>query len=413
MARRRALIAGGGLGGLTAALALSRRGWEVCVFERAPTLEPVAAGISLWPNGLRALDQLGIGDAVRSAGQRPGPGGVRRPDGTWLVRNDLSAAVQERFGEPLVLLHRAELADIIVRALPFGVVQAATRVLRVNPGGEGSPATLITEHGEGDADLVVAADGIRSAMRSLLFPSDTPVGQVDPVGYSSWRMVVPDPGNLAKDDTGFETWGPDGRRFAVMPLKHRRLYCYATATETAAATSGGPSPIDRLHQHFGDWHEPIPAILAGLHEEDVMHHAVEDLHPGLPAFHRGRVAIIGDAAHAMTPDLGQGGGMALEDAVVLGSLVGEGKVGDGCFSVPIPGSLEKFTRLRQPRTSMVARRSRRMGRLSSSAPYAAQVMAARMVNVLPGRPAAHSLTAIVDWRPPELPPADPPPSSAC
>ncbi len=411
MARRRALIAGGGLGGLTAALALSRRGWEVCVFEQAATLEPVAAGISLWPNGLRALDQLGVGAAVRAAGQSPGPGGVRRPDGSWLVRNDLSAAVQERFGEPLVLLHRAELADIIVRALPFGVVQAATRVLGVHPGGEGTPATLITEHGEGDADLVVAADGIRSTMRSFLFPNEAPtVGQVDAAGYSSWRMVAPNPGNLPEDGTGFETWGPEGRRFAVMPLKHNRLYCYAIATETNAEVG---SPLDRLHQHFGDWHEPIPAILAGLHEEDVMHHAVEDLHPGLPAFHRGRVAIIGDAAHAMTPDLGQGGGMALEDAVVLGSLAGEGKIGDGYVSVPIPGVLEDFSRLRLPRTSMVARRSRRMGRLSSSAPYAAQVMAARMVNVLPGRPAARSLTSIVDWRPPELPPADPPPSTAC
>lgn len=402
MARRRALIAGGGLGGLTAALALSRRGWDVCVYEQAPTLEPVGAGISLWPNALRSLDQLGVGEAIRAAGRAPGEGGVRRPDGTWLVRNDISSDVQERFGEPLVLLHRADLADIIVRALPFGVVQAATRVTGVHPGGDETPATLITEHGDGDADLIVAADGIRSALRGFLFPEHTPPG---PAGYTAWRMVVPAPAELTEQDTGFETWGSDGRRFAVLPLRDGRLYCFATAAQHE------PSPedwLEELHRHFGGWHEPIPAILAGLGPEQLMHHTVEDLQPDLPAFHRGRVALIGDAAHAMTPDLGQGGGMAIEDAVVLGSLAGDGRIGEGLVSVPIPAALEEFSRQRRPRTSMVARRSRRMGRLSSVAPYRAQLVAARMVNVLPGQPAARSLTSIVDWRPPELPPADPP-----
>ncbi|MBT0771844.1 FAD-dependent monooxygenase [Kineosporia sp. J2-2] len=407
MARRRALIAGGGLGGLAAALALYRRGWDVCVFEQGPDLEPVGAGISLWPNGLRSLDQLGIGDAVRAAGRSPGAGGVRQPDGTWLLREDLSGAVRERFGDPLLLLHRADLAEVVVRALPFGVVQASTRVLGVHPGGEGTPATVITEHGESDADLVVAADGIRSGLRGFLFPRHA---EPSPEGYSTWRMVVPDPGGL---DTGFETWGSDGRRFAVAPLAGDRLYCYATASQDSSDGQPAARQIDRLHQHFGDWHEPIPAILAGLTDDRVLHHPVEDLNPGLPAFHRGRVALIGDAAHAMTPDLGQGGGMALEDAVVLASLVGDGRIGEGYRSVPIPAALEEFSAQRQPRTGMVARRSRRMGRLSSVTPYPAQVMAARALSVVPGRPAARGLTSIVGWRPPELPPADPPPTTGC
>ncbi|MCD5349558.1 FAD-dependent monooxygenase [Kineosporia mesophila] len=398
MARRRALIAGGGLGGLTTALALHRRGWDVCVFEQAITLEPVAAGISVWPNGLRSLDRLGIGDAVRQIGRVPGPGGLRQPDGTWLIRNNISAAVQEKFGDPVVALHRAELANVIVQALPFGVVRADTRVTGVRAGDAGTPATLITEHGDDEGDLVVAADGIRSVVRSLLFPSpEAPA----PVGYTSWRMVVPDPGGLSPDDTGFETWGPDGRRFAVMPLKDQGLYCYATAP------GDDDSGVEGLRQLFGDWHDPIPALLENLVEEQIMRHPVEELNPGPSAFHQGRVALIGDAAHAMTPDLGQGGSMALEDAVVLASLVGEGRVGAEFENVPIPPALEKFTAARQERTQMVARRSRQLGRLSSATPHRAQVLTAQVLNALPGTPLARGLHSIVNWEPPQLPPADP------
>ncbi|WP_285599765.1 FAD-dependent monooxygenase [Kineosporia sp. NBRC 101731] len=415
MTRRRALIAGGGLGGLTAAAALHRRGWDVCVFEQAITLEPVAAGISVWPNGLRSLDRLGIGDAVREIGRVPGPGGLRQPDGTWLIRNNISAAVQEKYGDPVVALHRAELANVIVQALPFGVVQADTRVTGVRAGDADTPAALITEHGESEGDLVVAADGIRSVVRSLLFPS--PVAPA-PVGYTSWRMVVPDPGGLSPEDTGFETWGPDGRRFAVMPLKDQSLYCYATAASDGGAgddrddrddgdNETGSSGVQELRRLFGDWHDPIPALLENLVEEQVMRHPVEELNPGPSAFHQGRVALIGDAAHAMTPDLGQGGSMALEDAVVLASLVGEGRVGPEFENVPIPPALEKFTQVRQARTQMVARRSRQLGRLNSAAPHRAQVLTAQVLNALPGTPLASGLASIVNWEPPPLPPADP------
>jgi 2-polyprenyl-6-methoxyphenol hydroxylase-like FAD-dependent oxidoreductase len=402
VAARRALIAGGGLGGLTAAVALHQLGWQVCVLEQAPTLEPVGAGISLWPNALRALDTIGVGEAARAHATLSGPSGIRTPDGRWLSRSDIGRAVQERFGDPLVLLHRAELAELLVEKLPFGAVQADTRVLGVHIGAaaDSAPATLIHQYGEAEAELVVAADGIRSVLRSFLYPQYPGPSYA---GYTAWRMVVPalgdpEPGATGSGvesspetgvETGFETWGTDGRRFAVLPLGQGRLYCYATCTAAANTRSDDePAELARL---FGDWHDPIPQIIGALRPDQVLHQDVEELATPLPSFHRGRVALIGDAAHAMTPDLGQGGGMAIEDAVVLARLLGEDR--------PVVPALQEFTEQRLPRTTMVARRSRRAGRMYS-APYGAQVLAARLVGRLPAPAVVRGLNSVVDWRPP-------------
>jgi 2-polyprenyl-6-methoxyphenol hydroxylase-like FAD-dependent oxidoreductase len=392
VAARRALIAGGGLGGLTAAVALHQQGWQVCVFEQAETLEPVGAGISLWPNALRALDTIGVGEPARTHATLSGPSGIRVPDGRWLSRSDLGAAVRQRFDDPLVLLHRAELAELLVQQLPFGAVQASTRVLGVHVGADAdsAPATLIHQYGETEAELVVAADGIRSVLRTFLYPQYPGPSYA---GYTAWRMVVPAPPGVT---TGFETWGTDGRRFAVLPLSEGRLYCYATCTAEPGTTfEDEPAELARL---FGDWHEPIPQLIADLEPEQVLHQDVEELATPLPSFDRGRVAMIGDAAHAMTPDLGQGGGMAIEDAVVLAQLLGEDQ--------PVVPALHEYTRQRLPRTTMVARRSRRAGRMYS-APYGAQVLAARLVGRLPGPALARGLSTVVDWRPPTGPPPTP------
>jgi 2-polyprenyl-6-methoxyphenol hydroxylase-like FAD-dependent oxidoreductase len=383
---RRALIAGGGLGGLTAAVALYQNGWEVCVFEQAPTLEPVGAGISLWPNALRALDRLGVGEQARTHATLSGPSGVRTPDGKWVTRSDLGTAVRDRFGDPLVLLHRADLASMLVEQLPFGAVQADTRVLGVHPGAETAPATLITEHAESEADLVVAADGIRSVLRGFLYPQHPGPSYA---GYTAWRMVVP----AAGAQTGFETWGTGGRRFAVLPLGDDRLYCYATTTVSPGVQHDDEKA--ELQRLFGDWHEPIPQIIAALQPGELLHQDVEELATPLPTFDRGRVALLGDAAHAMTPDLGQGGGMAIEDAVVLASVL-EGQ--------PVVPGLHEYTQQRLPRTTAVAKRSRRAGRMTT-APYGAQLLAVRLMGRLPTKTFTRTLNSTLNWQPP------PPPST--
>lgn len=380
---RRAVIAGGGLGGLTAAVALHRSGWQVRVLERAERLEPVGAGISLWPNALRALDSIGVDVRTGAGAVLAGQSGVRRPDGRWLARNDVADALQKQFGDRLLLIHRAELAELLAARLPADTVHTGVTVTGVEPGDEDRPAVVHTDTERLDADVVVGADGIRSVVRGVLFP-DHPAPRY--AGYTAWRMVVPAPPGVRM---GTETWGRNGERFAVLPLGADRLYCYATAAKPAGEY-GADHGVAELRRRFGDWHEPIPQILDLLTPDLLLHHDIEELTAPPPTYHRGRVALIGDAAHAMTPDLGQGGCMAIEDAVVLAALLDKESV---------TSALPEFTAVRRPRTAAIATRSRRAGRLYQM-PYAVQLLAARLMSAAPDGAVIRGLRSTVDWHPP-------------
>ncbi|MET9395577.1 FAD-dependent monooxygenase [Streptomyces sp. NPDC006624] len=337
---RRAVVIGGGIGGLTAAAALRTRGWQVTVLERARSLEPVGAAISLAPNSLRALDVIGLGDEIRDLAAWAGDGGVRTPSGRWLSRSSADA-VAERFGGPLVLLHRATLIASLASRLPSDAVRTDAAATLADPGDAGRPARVRTADGELEADLVVGADGIRSAVRHALFPAHPgPVYS----GFTTWRLVIPVPG---AEFASHETWGR-GRIWGTHPLKDGRVYAYAAAVTPA----GEHAPDDEraeLLRRFGDWHHPVPAVLAAARPEDVLRHDVHHIADPLPAFHRGRVALLGDAAHAMPPTLGQGGNQAIEDAVVLAHH---------CDDLPA------YTAARLPRTTAVARQAVRVARLN-------------------------------------------------
>src|SRR5215212_3620940 len=162
----RAVVVGAGIGGLATAVALGRAGVEVRVLERAPQLTEVGAGLSLWPNALRALDALGLGDAVRAAGVAQATGGLRRPDGRWLARSS-TAEVSRRFGD-VVMLARTDLLDVLRAAVPPGIVRTGVEVTGLD---QRSDEVVVT-HGGGHetADLVVGADGLRSVVRALAVP---------------------------------------------------------------------------------------------------------------------------------------------------------------------------------------------------------------------------------------------------
>ncbi|GGZ86528.1 FAD-dependent monooxygenase [Streptomyces echinoruber] len=379
----RAVVIGGGIGGLTAAAALHRRGWQVTVLERARSLEPVGAAVSLAPNALRALDVIGAGDEIRGLAAWQGEGGVRTPRGRWLARTDARAAA-ERFGGPLVLLHRATLIAALAARLPDGAVRTGAPAALADPGGAGRPARVTTPAGELTADLVVAADGVRSAVRRTLFP-DHP-GTVYS-GFTTWRLVLPAPG------AGFaphETWGR-GRLWGTQPLKDGRLYAYAAAVTPA----GGRAPDDEraeLVRLFGSWHTPIPDILAAARPEDVLRHDVHHIAVPLPAFHRGRTALLGDAAHAMPPTLGQGGNQAVEDAVVLAH-----------HAAPHAPDLPAYTAARLPRTTGITRQAVRIARLNLLRdPVGVTVRDAALAALSRAAPGLllRGFDGIADWRPP-------------
>ena len=362
----RAIIIGGGIAGLACALALTRRGWQVEVLERAPEFTEVGAGLSLWPNALRALDALGVGGAVRGRATLAGQAGIQDAAGRWLSRLD-TAELERRYG-PVAMIHRADLLAVLRAAVPDEVLRPGVTVTSVRPDG-----TVLHSGGESRADLVVGADGLRSVTRRSVW-SDAPAPRY--VGYTSWRLVTPP---VPVTETA-ESWGR-GERFAYARLSDGRIYCYATANAPEAAADGG---LAELARRFGRWHDPIPALLAAADPAAVLHHDLYEL-PPLKTYTSGRVALAGDAAHAMTPNLGQGACQALEDAVVLGDAMASG------------AGLAAYDRQRRPRAQMITRRSRRLGAAAQWATPAAVHLRAAAVRLLPPSSFARSLAPVLDW----------------
>ncbi|MEE1942010.1 FAD-dependent monooxygenase [Streptomyces sp. TRM 70361] len=388
MHQPRAVVVGAGIGGLTAAAALHRHGWRVTVLERAAALEPVGAGIALAPNAQRALDVIGLGDAVRAMSAWQGEGGLRTPSGRWLSRTTQDAAA-ERFGGPVVIAHRADLVTLLAARLPQGAVRTGAPARIADPGAADRPATVRTGRGEElAADLVVAADGIHSAARSVLFP-----GHPGPryAGFTAWRFVAPAPG---RPFAPHETWGR-GALWGTVPLHDGRVYAYATAT-VPAGTRFPAGERAELLRRFGGWHHPVPELLAAVPPDAILRNDVYRAAAAPPAYHLGRTALLGDAAHAMAPSLGQGGCQAVEDAVVLAHHA----AGGGAETVR---ALAAYTRDRLPRTMDVVRRSTRVGRLFTLSSVPACVLRDALVaaaNRVGPRLALRSLDGIADWRPP-------------
>ncbi|HEY0700235.1 MAG TPA: FAD-dependent oxidoreductase, partial [Micromonospora sp.] len=308
-----AVVVGGGIGGLSAALALRRAGWTVTVLERAPRFEPVGAGIALMANALRGLDELGVGPAVRAEGRVDASGGIRRWDGRWLTRVD-GAEMARVLGTAALGIHRATLHRILADALPGNALVAGAEVVGVTAG----PPPEVTWLRDGErctvrADLVVGADGIHSVLRSRLWPQLPP-----PVyaGATAWRGVTRRrwDGELLVA----ASWGP-GAEFGMVPLGDGRIYWYGAVN--APAGQRFPDEMAAVRARFGSWHPPIPALLDATDADSVLRNDIHHLATPLPGYVRGGVALLGDAAHAMTPYLGQGAGQAIEDAVVLGRAV--------------------------------------------------------------------------------------------
>ncbi|MFI1972404.1 FAD-dependent monooxygenase [Streptomyces cinnamoneus] len=387
MEQPRAVVVGAGIGGLTAAVALHRRGWRTVVLERAASLEPVGAGISLAPNSQRALDVIGLGDEVRALAAWQGDGGLRSPSGRWLSRTD-SAAAARRFGGPLVLLHRATLAGLLAGALPDGTVRTGRPATLADPGGPDRPARVTTPDGDLEADLVVGTDGINSPARRMLFPAHP--GPVH-TGFTTWRVVTPAP---ERPFAPHETWGTAGL-WGTHPLKDGRVYAYASAAAPAGSRAHDDERAELLRR-FGTWHHPVPDVLAAADPAGILRNDVHFMAEPLPAFHRGRTALLGDAAHAMPPNLGQGGNQAVEDAVVLAH-----------HAAPVPGgvpaALAAYTHDRLPRTAEVVRRSARTARMAllSGAPAVAlrDTAIATVSHLAPGL-LLRGFDGIADWRPP-------------
>jgi 2-polyprenyl-6-methoxyphenol hydroxylase-like FAD-dependent oxidoreductase len=367
----RVIVVGGGIAGLSAAIALRRTGNEVVVLERAPRIDPVGAGITLFANAMRALDRLGVREAVAARGAAATRSAILTWRGRELTR------VPPDLLEGTIALHRAELQAVLAAqvgemrlgAEVVAAVQADGVIARCADGSE--------ERGE----LLVGADGLSSVVRRAI--ADVPIRYA---GYTAWRGVssVPvGPGRLT------ESWGV-GERFGLVDIGRAGTYWFATKNAPEGEADEPQGRKAEVVRRFSGWHEPVAAVVGAADDTAILRNDVYYLEP-LPRWSDGRLVLVGDAAHATTPGIGQGAAQAIEDAVVLA---------DRLASRGDPGiALTEYESIRRPRTEAVLRISRRADKAAQLASPIGWRLRNALVRRLPERAQRRQLEPLVRHEP--------------
>jgi 2-polyprenyl-6-methoxyphenol hydroxylase-like FAD-dependent oxidoreductase len=301
------VIAGAGIGGLVLGVALRRAGLSVRIFERAPALLPVGAGITVQTNAMLALRAIGLEAAVAEAGHELKRGTLLTDQGRVLSTMLVSEMTQE-LGAPMIAIHRARLQEVLQKALGPECLTLGVKV----EGFHEEPDAVAVKLSDGTqtrAQLLVGADGLHSAVRAQLLGD----GEPRYAGYTSWRGVCEVLG-LAEPELTVEMWGR-GLRFGIVPIEAGHTYWFATAN----LPEGGHDVVDPhadLLARFGNWKAPVRTLIEKTPAAAIVRTDIHD-RPPVRQWFQGHVVLLGDAAHPMTPNMGQGGGQAVEDAVVL------------------------------------------------------------------------------------------------
>lgn len=345
--RARVIVAGGGIGGLSAALALRKAGHEVLVLERAPHVRAAGCGVHLWSNAVLALQDLGVAEPLLALA----PAQTRCEFQTWDGARLATWPVQrfaDRLGQPVVAVGRDDLVDILAGALGPEHVRGDAHVTGFRQSGNGVTARL-SDGSEVHGDVLVGADGINSAVRRQLLGDAPP----DYTGYVAWRATVQYDQPLPDDL--FRCMFGRGTRFVYYAIAPGRVHWMSVAN-AAPGGRDGPDVRDVLLERHRGWAPPVSDLIAATPRGNILRNDVVDRRPDA-RWGDGRVTLLGDAAHPMNFNVGQGACQAIEDAVVLATTLAQ--------HADVPAALRAYEEARRPRTAAMQRTARVIGRMGA------------------------------------------------
>jgi salicylate hydroxylase len=339
----RVAIVGGGIGGLAAANALLQQGMDVRIYEQAPALTEVGAGVALQPNGIRMLRRLGLGDELVRCGARWLDPQFRHSDGSYIASmwpTELLSQI-EFYG-----MHRADLLGMLVDRLPGDIVKTGHRCIAFEQ--DDAQAVIHFVNGaRATADVVIAADGIHSTLQQFVVAPSAPLSS----GSVAYRGVIP-AASVSWPPGGMRNWLGAGRHFLVYPVRAGKLINYVGFVPTAEQMKeswSAPGDPAALAQEFAGWDPMVEAIIAQV--SATFRWGLYDREP-LATWTRGRLALLGDAAHPMLPHGGQGANQAIEDAVALATVLSR------TDRASVRRALLIYESLRRERTARVQRSAR-------------------------------------------------------
>ncbi|MBI3556735.1 MAG: FAD-dependent monooxygenase [Deltaproteobacteria bacterium] len=378
MKNRKTAIVGAGIGGLATAIAAADGGNHVEVFERSSEIKGVGAGMALWPNATRVLRQLGVLDQCVL---KSGPLellSVRLAGGKVVMK-----IPTEKFSTPAIALRRVDLHEALLSRLRGLRIQTGQHCLGIREADEG--AYLVFKDGErGPYDVVIGADGIRSVLRQYV------QGQVSLryKGYAIWRGIAEAADLCAADGNFFEIWGP-GQRFGILPMGQGRVCWYATINQPQGGRGTAREQKEALLKRFGGWAGPVVELIARTPLDALLHSDTYDREP-YARWSRGRVVLIGDAVHPIPANLGMGGCMALEDALILGQLLNKPR--------DVMELFRRFELLRLNRVADISRRSGFIGAIGQLSSPVLTPVRDKLCDLIPGRLFTYTSRAIHSYQ---------------
>jgi 2-polyprenyl-6-methoxyphenol hydroxylase-like FAD-dependent oxidoreductase len=381
------IIIGGGIGGLSAAIALERVGVETVVFEQADRLREIGAGLTLWVNASKALGKLGAAGGLLACGSAVARFEVRDWRGNVLAVTPFALLEKNLGGTVSICVHRGEFLEQLAGLIDPDRIRCGIRCIGFDADDAGVTVRFANGREE-RGDVLVGSDGLYSVVRALLHGESKPRY----AGYTCWRGLARFEHEGLPPDLGFEVWGR-GKRFAVHHCGKGRMFWWDTKnTPEGMADAPGGRKAEAL-DCFRDWFSPIPELIEATQDGILRNDTVE--RKPIKSWGKGRVTLLGDAAHPTTPNLGQGACQAIEDAVTLARCLGRG--GDA------QGALRSYEDGRVPRTTAITNQSLRLGILGQMENPLACALRDAITRIVPTAVSVRFMESILRHDAPDLP----------